>query len=407
MTDAGAAERGIALLNLGRPKDAEQYFRDALAAEPTDPDLLVYLAQSLHRQARYDEALEAARQAVAADPTHVAGLAVLSAAHAGREDFPSALDALRRGLRLAPTVAALHRQEGVLLIAQDRAVEAFGPLERARALDPEDADTVATIGAALYEARRFPEADQAVAEALRLDPDNVEAHRLLGLLQLRRGGGKSAVDAHRTALRLDPTDPSSRHALATAMKTRNPLYGQLVRFGAWMDGLPSGARWGILLAPLILNRVLRPFDDRLWAQVLIVVVVALVVLSWALEPIMNTVLLLSSYARNLLPRITKLATYAFLAYVAAAVAAVSVGLSMESDRTLFLAFGLAVWSVTAGHLHTVKKSRRKVAIGIEIAGALLGALTVVTMVLGLPAAGALLAIFVFLGLAMVWFTAFA
>ena len=408
MTDhARTVERGIALLDVGRPEEAERHFRAALAAEPNNADLLVYLAQSLHRQERYDEALETAQQGVAADPTHVFGLAVLSAAHAGRKEFAPALEALRRGLQLEPNLPALHRQVGALLVAQDRAQEAFAPLERARALDPADADTVAMIGVALYEVRRFADAEQAVRDALQLDPDNVDAHRLRGLLQLRRGGGKSAVDAHRTALRLDPNDPHSREALGTAMKSRNPVYGLLLRFGSWMDGLPSGARWVVLLAPIILIRILRPAHDQLWAQVLIALVVAVVVLSWALEPLMNTVLLASSFARLLLPRRTKLATYAFLAYIGAAVAAVAVGVITDSDRALFLASGFGVWSVTAGQLHLVEESRGKLAIGLQGAGAVLAVAAGLATALGLAAADPLLAIFFFVGLAMLWFTALA
>lgn len=408
MTDhARALQRGISLLDVGRPEEAEKHFRTALAADSSDPDLLAYLARSLHRQGRYDEALEAAQNSVTADPTRVFGLVVLSAAHAALEDFATALDLVRRGLHLEPNLAALHRQEGALLIAQDRAEEAFVPLARARALDPEDADTIAMTGIALHEVRRFAEAEQAASDALRLDPDNVDAHRLRGQLQLRRGGGKAAVDAHRTALRLDPQDPHSRQALGTAMKSRNPVYGLLLRFGSWMEGLPSGVRLLVLFAPLILIRVLRPVSDQLWAQVLIALVVLVVVLSWALEPVMNTVLLTSSFARQLLPRSTKLATYAFLAYLGAATAAAIAGITTDSDRTLFLALAFGLWSVTAGQTHLVEESRRKLAIGLQCAGAVVGAAAALAIALGLGPADPLLAIFFFLGLAMLWFTAFA
>jgi Flp pilus assembly protein TadD len=267
MTDgAGAAERGNALLDLGRAIEAEKYFREALAAEPANADLLVSLARSLQQQERYDEARDAARQGLAASPEHLGGLLVLSAAMAGLEDFPAALQAVQRGLQIAPGLAQLHAQEGALLIAQGNSANAFGPLELARTLDPEDSGTVALISAALYNTRRFEEAERTAADALRLDPDNSEAHRILGLLSLRRGGGRSAVDAHRTALRLDPTDPDYREGLATAMKSRNPLYGLLLRLGNWQEGLPSGARWLVLLAPFLASRVLRPFDDHVWRR---------------------------------------------------------------------------------------------------------------------------------------------
>lgn len=409
MTDsAGAAERGNALLDLGRAVEAEKFFREALAVEPTNADLLVALARSLQQQERYDEARNAARQGLAASPEHLGGLIVLSAALAGLEDFTGALQAIQRGLQIAPGLAQLHAQEGALLIAAGNSANAFGPLERARTLDPEDSGTVGLISAALYNTRRFDDAERAATDALRLDPNNSEAHRILGLLSLRRGGGRTAVDSHRSALRLDPTDQSYREGLATAMKSRNPLYGLLLRFGDWQEGLPSGARWLVLLAPYLASRVLRPFNDHAWAMVLLVLVFAVVLLMWALEPIMNSVLLCSSYARNLLPRETKLATYAFLAYTVLAVASVSVAVAATSEDALVVALGLALWSMTAGQVHLVAASRRKIAWGLQGVGALFAVWACFFVALGASAngfhPGGLLVIS---GVAMIWFTAFA
>lgn len=403
----GTAQRAIALLDLGRPAEAERLFRQVLASDPANADLLGHLSRAVLTQERYAEACDLARQTLAADPEDLNGLLVLSAASAGLKEFPAAVGAVDRALQIAPGHPAIHRQKGAVLIAQDRAEEALAPLERARALDPDDAQTLATIGAAYLELRRYSEAERAIAEALRLDPDNVQAHQNRGLLELRRGGGKPAVEAHRTALRLDPTDQYSREGLATAMKSRNPIYGQFLRFGDWVNGLSSGARWTILLTPIIASRLLRPFDDRLWAQVTLAILVALVVLSWSIEPVMNAVLLCSSYARNLLPRATKLATYAFLAYLAAAASAVVVGLTAESDAALILAGCLVLWSISAGQTHLIDISRRKIAVRLQVAGALIAAVAAIAIALDAPFANAALAVSFLLGLAMLWFTALA
>ena len=410
MTDgAGAAERGNALLDLGRAVEAEKYFREALAAEPANADLLISLARSLLQQERYDDARDAARQGLAADPEHLGGLLVLSAAMAGLDDFPAGLEAVRRALQVAPGLAQVHAQEGALLIAQGNSANALRPLERARTLDPEDSGTFALISAALYNTRQFDEAERAAADALRLDPYNSEAHRILGLLSLRRGGGRSAVDAHRTALRIDPTDPEYREGLATSMKSRNPLYGQLLRLGDWQQGLPPAARWLVLLAPFLASRVLRPFDDQAWAQILLALVFTVALLMWALEPVMNAVLLCSSYARNLLPRETKLATYGFLVYVGLAVASVTAGIVTSSDDALLLAMGLALWSVSAGMTHLVAASRRKIAIALQGAGALLAVWACSFVALGASSQGGVHpgGLLVLSGVAMLWFTALA
>lgn len=402
-----SAERGAALLDLGRAKEAEAHFRSALAGDPDSADLHVYLARALHQQERYGEARAAARAGLAADPEHLGGLFVLSASLAGLGRFPAARDAVQRGLRLAPAIPDFHRQEGALLLAEERPEQALESLARARHLDPEDSGTAGLQAAALFTLRRYPEAEEAVADALRLDPDNAEAHRIRGLLSLRRGGGRDAVDAHRQALRLDPSDVGYREGLGLAMKTRNPLYGWLLAYGHWLNGLPGGVRFGFLIAPYLLTKVLRPFDDQLWARVAVIVVIAFVALTWTLEPVMNVVLLCGRRTRTLVPRDARLAAFAFLAYAVGALTAVTVGLTNHSERALVLALGMALWSVSAGMTHTVGRSRRRVAIGLQCAGGVLTIAAVAAALTGSGAAPGLSGVLVVTGAAMTWFTSLA
>ncbi|WP_372448477.1 tetratricopeptide repeat protein [Saccharothrix coeruleofusca] len=405
-TSAVAVRRGQALLELGRAKEAEGHFRTALAASPGDPELHTLLAQSLLRQQRYGEARDASRAALTADPEDVTAHSALAGALAGLKLLPEALEVVRRALELAPLSAGLHLQEGYVLLAQDRPAEALESVGRARALAPEDADCAALRAAALYELHRLDEADAAVAEALRLDPQHVDAHRIQGLLALRRGGGESAIRAHRTALRLDPTDSGAREGLSVALKSRNPLYGALLRYGSWLSSLPTGTRWLVLLVPFVLTRLLRPFDGQTWAEVLIVVVVALVVLSWALEPLMNCVLLLGR-ERHLLSRPARLATYGFLGFASASIATVVVGMTAGPPRLMTLALGLGLWAMATGSAHTVRADLRKVpAIGAAVA-ALLAVVAFAATVAGAESAGLVVSLVLLGGIAATWFTVFA
>lgn len=401
-----ATQRGMALLDLGRAEEAERHLRAALAAEPGDATVLALLADALLRQERYDEAVDTSRSALAAAPENVFAYSVHAAALGGAKRYDDAVEAVRRGLALAPEFAGLHKQEAGILVARKQYAEALASIDRAAALDPEDSSTAALRAAVLYQLRRYDDAAAAVDEALRLDPENAEAHRIRGVLELRRGGGGSAVLAHRTALRLDPTDPYSRDGLSTALKSRNPLYGWLLRFGFWLDSLPKGVRIAVLLAPLVVSRVLRPFEDQLWAMVLIVVVAVAALLSWTLEPVMNVVLLLGG-DRHLVTRDARRATYLFLAFLAAGVACAVVGQVSGPAQLVAVGFGFGFWAMATGSTHLQSPGARKVVLGGAVAAVAVGAMAIAAVAVAAP--GATVAVMVLLlgGIAALWYTAFA
>ncbi|WP_447007156.1 tetratricopeptide repeat protein [Saccharothrix isguenensis] len=401
-----AVRRGQALLDLNRAREAEEQFRTALAAAPGEPTLHALLAQALLRQQRFQEAHDASRAAVGAAPEHVMAYSTLAASLAGLKRLNEAEDAVRHALALAPEAAVLHVQEAYVLLAQNRPVDALISIGRARALDPEDSDAAAVQAAALFESHRFEQAEAAVDEALRLDPQNADAHRIRGLLALRRGGGEPAVQAHRTALRLSPTDSDAREGLSVALKSRNPLYGLMLRYGMWLKTLPTGLRLLVLFLPFILTRLLRPFEGEAWASVLLVVVIAAVVLSWSLEPLMNCVLLLSR-ERHLLSRSARLSTYAFLGFAAAALAVLAVGLNTGPERLLTLALGLCLWAMATGSAHVIRTDRRKIlTIGAAVA-AVVAAIAFAGAVGGVGGSTVAVTAVFLSGIAATWFTVFA
>jgi tetratricopeptide (TPR) repeat protein len=401
-----ATQRGAALLDLGRAREAEQHLREALAAEPGDTTVLTLLADALLRQERHDEALDTSRSALAAAPENVLAHSIHAAALAGLRRLDDALEAVRRGLALAPEVAGLHKQEGAILLASKEYTRALASIDRAARLDPEDSSTVVLRAAVLFELRRYDDAAAAVDEALRLDPENAEAHRIAGVLALRRGGGKSAVQAHRTALRLDPTDPHSRDGLTTALKSRNPLYGLLLRFGFWLNTLPKGVRIAVLLAPFVVSRLLRPFEDQVWALVLIIAVTVAALLSWTLEPVMNLVLVLGR-ERHLLTREARHATYLFVAFLAAGVTVAVISQGSGPAQLLAVAIGLGFWAMATGSSHLLAPGTRKIVLGGAAGAVAIGAMAVVAVAVGAPAATVAVAVLLLSGIAAVWFTAFA
>ncbi|MFC7490412.1 MULTISPECIES: tetratricopeptide repeat protein [unclassified Knoellia] len=370
-TASSAGARAVALLELGRPAEAERELRRGLASSPHDLQMHVDLTRALLMQERLDEAMEASAQALSLAPDHPFVLYIRSLAQGAIGDLAAGLGTIDSALRLAPEASRLHRHRGSLLHQQDRPAEALISFERARALDPEDAEVVAAIAGALHDLRRDDEAESAIADALALDPECAAAHHIRSLQSMRSGATADALDASRDAVRLDPTNAVTKEQLAVAMKARNPLYRVLWSFCDWFNGQTDPTRVAITVAPLLLSRFLQTFDDALWAQAVLAVLVSFVALTWLLEPLMNTVIMCSRYGRGLLPKVTRQATYAFVGFALVAPSAVIVGISADVDAMFLVALSSVVWAAIAGSIPGIPVRHRVLFwIGTSAAGAL-------------------------------------
>ncbi|MCW2528191.1 MAG: hypothetical protein JWM76_3051 [Pseudonocardiales bacterium] len=345
---ATLADRASALLELGRAAEAEAVVRSALQIDPDDVDLLLILSQALLAQSRYDKAQATAELAVAADPSSVTGLSCLAAAASGRGKFRVALTAVDRALQIAPDFADLHRQRAQILLADGRTPLALESAYRARELSPQNADVAAVLAEALSKNGQQTLARTEVSRALSLEPDSARNHRAAGRIGLHEGGREQSLRHFREALRLDPTDPSARAGFAAALKSRNPVYRQLLLFEFWFSSLPTQARWFVRLAPLVLVRVLASLGDGPIVLAVLIPVLLVFVVSWATEPVLNLLLMASPVDRYLLTKRERTATAAFAGCAALSIGSLF-GAALGSDRFVpyIFMFGLLALLVTA------------------------------------------------------------
>lgn len=402
-SSAAFAERASALIDLGRAKDAERELRTALASDPDAAHLHIDLARALLLQERNDEAIEAATAAVRLAPEHPYALYILSVAQAADDNLTAAWSSIDAALRVAPEIGPFHRHRGYLLHQQNDAAEALKSFERARALDPEDPDTMAAIGGVLFDLRRDREATAAVNEALALDPNNAAAHHVRSLIAMRSGSSRDAVDSGRAAVRLDPTNADRRELLAVTMKARNPLYRAMWRFHDWLGRMPPNYKWIALFAPLVLVRVLRTAGDSLWAQILIGIVIGFVALSWLIEPLMNAVLLASSYGRGLLPAATKRATWAFIGFATAAAGCAIAGLATDTDDLLIVALACTMWAASSGMIHSLAQERQRLGWCLSAVAAAVAIVVIAATVAGAAFAWPFALLLLLGGIASMWF----
>lgn len=208
-----AAQRVLALADLGRHEDAEDAFYLALEHNSENAELYAAMAESLMSRRLHDKAVWCLREAARIDPT-----------------LP------RVQARLAEAYAATGR------------------LERARQLylrelrqDPGDVDTLLDLGDLLVEMRRLEEASEKFRRVLEIEPDHPDAHFALGELAERRGQPEEAMAEYAVVLRLDGAASSARRRLAALLIDRG-REEDLIRV---KDLLRREAREQRLLAELV------------------------------------------------------------------------------------------------------------------------------------------------------------
>lgn len=348
-----ASMRASALLELGRPREAEQLVRAALQSEPSDASLLTALARALLDQDRYPEARAAADSAVAAEPKNAMALSCVAAAAAGQSRYSDALTAVQRAVELAPAVADLHRQHAEVLLAKKRSSEALAAARHARQLAPQSATIAAALGEILLATGEAEQARVEIDRALRLDPESARAHRAAGRLGLQHGGGIESVQRYREALRLDPTDAAARRGLATALKSRNPIYRRVLLFELWLASLPKVQRWATVVGPLIIIRIIDAASHGPIATGLSALFLIFVAISWGADPVCNLTLLTNRLDRALLTTGQRRAALAFTGF-----AALAVGSFIGAYQTKWLipyGFGFALWALVSGAIHSLRR----------------------------------------------------
>lgn len=153
--------------------------------------------------------------------------------------------------------------------------------------------------------------EQTIKEALHVNPEDSSTIANHGYQLLREGKVDEALDRLKYALSINPNDQLGRYAMLEALKARFWPYRLYFKYKEAMAKLSGGASFGIMIGLWFgvnyLNRLagqqpnLAPF-----LMPLVYFMVALFLLTWIIDPIMNFYLLTNQYGRLLLDKEDKL-----------------------------------------------------------------------------------------------------
>jgi tetratricopeptide (TPR) repeat protein len=96
-------------LHSGQFQDAEQFFRQALKAEPDNPSALKRLGQALAASGRFAEAVDVLRKAHQWDPNDLQILVDLAASLRTQNRLDEAIDYYQKALQIRLTPSQLRR----------------------------------------------------------------------------------------------------------------------------------------------------------------------------------------------------------------------------------------------------------------------------------------------------------
>jgi Flp pilus assembly protein TadD/mono/diheme cytochrome c family protein len=172
-----------------------------------------------HSAGRPDEAAQYYRAALAGRPDHAAARNGLGAALIALGRPADAAEELSHVARRSPDYLPARYNLGNALLASGRPDDAIPHFEFVLARTPGDAAALSDMGSALAMTGKLDDAARAFRRSLALDPANARAHYNLGLLAARAGRFPEAEAHFARAATLDPADPDAARALAEVRAT--------------------------------------------------------------------------------------------------------------------------------------------------------------------------------------------
>ena len=184
------------LIRKGDFAGAEQLFKRAIEARPTDPEIKLKLASLYVRTRRFVEAYELSSPIAQADPKNSYAFAVVGATYLGAGRFREARLLLINSVRLKNDQPLGWAALGMLEFYENRIQESLKNLQEAVYYEPFEPDYLYALAQVSARAEKYKEAAQAYEDFLRVsrNTDDERRARIKGLINfLRYLGNKQSL----------------------------------------------------------------------------------------------------------------------------------------------------------------------------------------------------------------------
>lgn len=387
MTSADLRTAALAAIEDGHFDDAERHLRQVIEEDPYDATAMSVLAACLSEMGRLDEAEQAASRAVELEPLlpyphWVRGMILVE-----RRRYAEAVTSAGEALRLDPDDPDHRALMAQCHAARERWSEALAEAEAGLRLYPHHDGCSNLRALALRQLGRATEASRAFAEAAEANPLNAFAAAGKGWGDLAVGRVAEADSAFRDALLFDPASEWAREGLLATIKSRSPVYRQLLRYFLWMSRRTSRERTlyavGGVVGYSFLRRIAGAQPEAapfIWP--ILIAYGVFVVLTWLAEPLLDLMVSFDADGRRLLGRDRLLGGRVVGAWIALAIVLAIAG-AVGPSRLLPTALGVALLSLLVAGVFQCERGWPRLAMATYTAA------IVVVLAIGATTAGEL------------------
>jgi len=255
-----SAQRGRVLLEQGRYPEAEKYFREALALDPNDSQLLFQLALCQWQQdEKGKEALATIKRAIGLEPNDGSFFALQAMIHASLRQGREALLSSEKAIALQPYSPFSFNAKTSAYLSMQKWSDAEASAREALALDPDNETASNHLAVALRLQGKLEQNAEQIAFMLSRNPEDSYTHANAGWNCLQRGDRKQAEVHFLEALRLNAENEHARHGLIETFRARSPVYRSYLAYCFFMQRFTGAQQWAMIIGLLVLVR----FSDAL------------------------------------------------------------------------------------------------------------------------------------------------
>lgn len=205
---------GLSYYGTERFAEAVKELRPAAAADPTNTELHLVLAQSCLWSKQYSCALDEFKQILQTDPDSAPAHVLSGEALDGLGKTPEAIAEFQAAARVAPREPNVHFGLGYLYWKSHQYDDAKREFEAELALDPAHAQSLAYLGDIAMKTDQPEAALPLLRKSIQLKSDIRIANIDLGVILAQQKQYADAAAALQDAIALDPAEPDAHYRLA-------------------------------------------------------------------------------------------------------------------------------------------------------------------------------------------------